>query len=182
MRSATMTPRVQGLGLVGPQALGHRAWLYVLLGLRNWPRQAPIPIQNPGTAMGPLWHTRQRWDFTGQLWPGRGMQFPGKLRPWVLGIALGNITAGQIFQSRNQFRCHSNHPPLPTKHPLSVDNTGPPLPLTTRVIMTLPLILGYKYEKPRKNGGLGKFWKKLRVGMRKYQPNAVTVEGKSKII
>ena len=44
-------------------------------------------------------------------------------------------------------------PPPLTKHALSVDNIGPPLPLTTRVIMTPPLNLGYKYEKLRKKGG-----------------------------
>ena len=33
MRSAAMMPCVQGLGLIRPQAIGHRAWLNVLLGL-----------------------------------------------------------------------------------------------------------------------------------------------------
>ena len=41
-----MMPHVQGRGLVGPHALGHRAWLCALLGLQTWPKQALTPIQS----------------------------------------------------------------------------------------------------------------------------------------
>ena len=39
---------------------------------------------------------------------------------------------------RNQFQCHFHHTPFPTKHPLSSNNIGPPIPLTTRVIIITP--------------------------------------------
>ena len=71
----------------------------------------------------------------------------------MLGIALGNITVRQIFWCGNQFQCHFYHTPLPPKHPLKVDNIRPPFPLTTKVVIIAPLILGYKYEKLKEKKG-----------------------------
>ena len=50
--------------------------------------------------------------------------------PWEVTLP------GRSPEVRNQFQCHSYHTPLPTKHPLSNNNIGPPIPLTTRVIIT----------------------------------------------
>ena len=67
-----------------------------------------------------------------------------------------NITP--FFWSGNQFQCYSHHTPLPTIHPLSDNNIGPPFPLAIRVIMIFPLILGYKYMRLRKGRRLLKVW------------------------
>ena len=64
-------------------------------------------------------------------------------------------------------------PPLLTKHPLKNNNIGPPLPFTTRVIITPPLILGYKYEKLMEKKGVERFRKKLRLeGVREHQKSS----------
>ena len=61
-------------------------------------------------------------------------------------------------------------PPLPTKHPFKDNNNGPLFPLTTRVIITRPLILGYKYEKLREKRVVERFHKKLKIkGAREHQ-------------
>ena len=61
-------------------------------------------------------------------------------------------------------------PPLQTKHPFKDNNVGPLFPLTTRVIITRPLILGYKYEKLREKRVIERFHKKLKIeGARDYQ-------------
>ena len=59
----------------------------------------------------------------------------------------GSITAEHVYWSGNDFQSHSHHTPLPPKHPLTIDDIGPPIALTMEVIIVSPLILGYKYEK-----------------------------------
>ena len=56
----------------------------------------------------------------------------------------------------SQFQCHSHHAPLPFKHPLTINNIGPPIALTLKAVIIPPLILGYKYEKLRREKGLVK--------------------------
>ena len=60
---------------------------------------------------------------------------------------LGNITAKRIYWSGNQFQSHSHHTPLPPKHPLMINDIGPPNALTLKAVIITPLTLGYKYEK-----------------------------------
>ena len=68
---------------------------------------------------------------------------------------LGSIAAEHICWSGKQFQCHSSHSHLNTH--FEAIELDPPCPLMTRVIITLPLILGYKYEKLRKKcGGWGR--------------------------
>ena len=52
---------------------------------------------------------------------------------------------------------NATHTTLPTKHPLSNNNIRPPFPLALRVIMIFPLILNYKYTRPRKGKGCWSF-------------------------
>ena len=70
-------------------------------------------------------HLGREHDCSGTLYPNCPVP------PWE--VSLPNIPSGV----GSQFQCHSQHIPLPTKHPLSNNNIGPPLPLTTRVIITL---------------------------------------------
>ena len=67
--------------------------------------------------------------------------------PCIPGSALGNIAAKHIYRSGNQFQSHSHHTPLPPKHPLTIDDIGPPIALTLKAIIIPPLTVGYKYEK-----------------------------------
>ena len=71
----------------------------------------------------------------------------------MLGIALGSITAERFSNVGTSSNVTLTTPLLPSKHPLQDNNIGPPLPLTTRVIITLSLILDYKYEKLREKKG-----------------------------
>ena len=52
------------------------------------------------------------------------------------GSALGRTVAEQLYWGGNQFQGHSYHTPLSPKHPLKVNDIGPPLPLTMEVIIT----------------------------------------------
>ena len=69
---------------------------------------------------------------------------------------LGSITAKHSYWSGNHFQSHSHHTPLPPKHPLTINDIGPPIALTMEVIITSPLILGYKYEKLEEERGCWK--------------------------
>ena len=69
------------------------------------------------------------------------------------GNALGNIAAEHIYKSGNHFQSHSYHTPLPPKHPLIINDIGPPIALTMEVIIVFSLILGYKYEKLKEREG-----------------------------
>ena len=66
----------------------------------------------------------------------RGANLPGRwihrcsVLPWEV------MLPRRSPEVRSQFQCHSHHTLLPTKHPLSNNNVGPPIPLTTRVIIT----------------------------------------------
>ena len=73
--------------------------------------------------------------------------------PCIPDSALGSIAVEHIYWSGNQFQGHSHHAPLPSKHPLTTDNIGPPIALTMEVIMVSPLISSYKYEKLKKGRG-----------------------------
>ena len=73
--------------------------------------------------------------------------------------AFGNIVAEHIYWSGNHFQSHSHHTPLPPKHPLTINNIGPPFELTMEVIIVSPLILGYKYEKLKEKMGQERFTK-----------------------
>ena len=75
--------------------------------------------------------------------------------------ALGNIATKHIYWSGNQFQGHSHRTPLPPKHPLTINNIGPPITLTMEVIIVSPLILGYKYEKWKEEKVVERFTKKL---------------------
>ena len=89
-------------------------------------------------------HLRQEHDCS------RTLYLSYSVSPWE--VFLPNIP----FEVGSQFQCDSHHTPLPTKHPHSDNNVRPPLPLTTRVIITPHQLLGYKYEKlKRKWGFLG---------------------------
>ena len=44
--------------------------------------------------------------------------------------------------------------PLPPKHPLTINDIGPPIALTMEVIIVSPLVSGYKYEKLKEERGL----------------------------
>ena len=57
-------------------------------------------------------------------------------------------------ESGNHFQSHSHHTPLPPKHPLTINDIGPPIALTMEVIIASPLILSYKYEKLEEEKGL----------------------------
>ena len=96
-------------------------------------------------------HLRWEHDCSGTLYPSY------LVSPWE--VSLPNIPYGV----GSQFQCHSHHIPLPTKHPLSDNNIGPPLPLTTRVIITPHQLLGYKYEKRKREMVVERLTKKLRV-------------------
>ena len=67
--------------------------------------------------------------------------------------ALGNIAVKHIYWSENHFQNHSHHTLLPPKHPLIINDIGPPIALTMEVVIVSPLILGYKYEKLKERGG-----------------------------
>ena len=88
--------------------------------------------------------------------------FPNKkviVRSYYLSVAqqcLGSITTKHSYWSRNHFQNHSHHTPLPPKHPLTINDIGPPIALTMEVIITSPLILGYKYEKLEEERGCWK--------------------------
>ena len=49
---------------------------------------------------------------------------------------------------------------LPPKHLLTINDIGPPIALTMEVIITSPLILGYKYEKLKEENVVERFTKK----------------------
>ena len=91
------------------------------------------------------------WELPEKVHLGREHDCSGTLYlncpipPWE--VSLPNIPSGV----GSQFQCHSHHILLPTKHPLSDNNIGPSLPLTTRVIITPHQLLGYKYEKRKKD-------------------------------
>ena len=65
----------------------------------------------------------------------------------------GNITTKHIRWGGKQFQCHSSHSHLNTH--FEAIELEPPTYLWLRVIITLQLILGYKYEKLRKKWGGG---------------------------
>ena len=78
-------------------------------------------------------------------------------RLYCLSVArqyLGNIAAEHIRWSGKQFQCYSSHSHLNT-HFKAIE-LDPHAHLWLRVIITLPLILGYKYEKLRKK------WRRLK--------------------
>ena len=79
---------------------------------------------------------------------------------------LESITAEHIYQSENHFQSHSHHTPLPPKHPLTINDIGPPIALTMEVIIVSPLILSYKYEKLKGGKGCWKVHKEVRKGER----------------
>ena len=83
----------------------------------------------------------------------------GHTIPCIPGGALGSIAVEHIYWSGNHFQSHSHHTPLPPKHPLTINNIGPPFELTMEVIIVSPLILGYKYEKLMEKMGLERFTK-----------------------
>ena len=84
----------------------------------------------------------------------------GHVIPCILGSALGSIIAEHIYWSGNQFQGHFHHTLLPPKHPLTINNIGPPIALTMEVIIVSPLISGYEYEKLKEEKGLKRFTKK----------------------
>ena len=96
-------------------------------------------------------HLEQEHDCLGTLYPN--CPIPPQ------EVSLPNIPSGV----GSQFQCHLHHIPLPTKHSLSDNNIGSPLPLTTRVIITPHQLLGYKYEKRKRVMVVERFTKKLRV-------------------
>ena len=67
---------------------------------------------------------------------------------------MGSIAVEHIYWSGNQFQGHSHHTPLPPKHPLTINDIGPPIALTMEVIKVSPLVSGYKYEKLKEERGL----------------------------
>ena len=78
-------------------------------------------------------------------------------RPYYLSIVQQCRRASlpsMSTESGNHFQSHSRHTLLPPKHPLTINDIGPPIALTMEVIITLPLILGYKYEKLEEERGL----------------------------
>ena len=54
--------------------------------------------------------------------------------------------------------------PLSPKHPLTINDIRPPIALTMEVIITSPLILGYKYEKLKEKMVVEREIKKLGKG------------------
>ena len=80
--------------------------------------------------------------------------------PCIPGSALGNIAAEYIYWSGNHFRGHYHHTPLPPKHPLTINDIGPPITLTLKTIIIPPLMLGYKYKKLKEKGGEKRDWKR----------------------
>ena len=74
---------------------------------------------------------------------------------------LGNITAEHFYWSENHFQSYSHHTPLPPKHPLTINDIGPSIALTMEVVITSPLILGYKYEKLKEERVVERFIEKL---------------------
>ena len=81
----------------------------------------------------------------------------GKALSWMLGDSLANSTAEHHPFLEVGTSSNATHTTLPTKHPLSDNNIGPPFPLALRVIMIFPLILNYKYTRPRKGKGCWSF-------------------------
>ena len=57
------------------------------------------------------------------------------------GNTLLNISAKHIYWNGNHFQSHSDHTPLPPKHPLTINDIGPPIALTLEVIIVSPLII-----------------------------------------
>ena len=76
--------------------------------------------------------------------------------PWIpdnaLGILLPSISTGY----------HSHHTPLPPKHPLTINNIGPPITLTLKAITIPPLTLGYKYMNLKKKRGMKETGKEIK--------------------
>jgi len=73
---------------------------------------------------------------------------------WMLGDSLANSAAEHHPFLEVGTSSNATHTILPTKHPFSENNIGPPFPLTLRVIMIFPLILNYKYMRLRKEKGV----------------------------
>ena len=91
--------------------------------------------------------------------------------PYMHGSASRNITAEHTYWSGNQFQGHSHLSPLPPKHLLTINDIGPPIALTLKAIIISPLTIGYKYEKLKKEKGLEKLVKKLRIRGRRVNQN-----------
>ena len=98
--------------------------------------------------------------------------FPNKkviARLYCLSVdwqCLRSVTVKHIYWSGNHFQSHSHHTPLPPKHPLTINDIGPPIALTMEVIIVSPLILGYKYEKLKEENGGWKVHKEVEKGER----------------
>ena len=122
MKPITMMPRAQGLGLVGPRALGHCAWLCVLLGLWTRPKQALTLIQSPKTVIKPLWGDRQRWDLA---WLGNAIFQEGEsLDAWYY------LEEDRCWTSLLGWELVPRPLlPFPTKQPLRDNGIGPSLAL-----------------------------------------------------
>ena len=83
----------------------------------------------------------------------------GKALSWMLGDSSENPATEHHPFVEVETNSNATHTTLPTKHPLSDNSIGPPFPLALRVIMIFPLVLNYKYTRPRKGKGC---WKSKR--------------------
>ena len=161
IRSNVLVPCIWGFKLVGHWALD--LWtlsthvFYWAHGLGPYKPCYPSKTQRPQWCH---YDMNYKCDFLPvNSDPAGEYKFSGKMDSWVLGIALGSNAAREIpevgsqfqFHSHHtpfltkyphrtevgsQFQCHSHHTPFLTKHPHSNNNIGPPIPLTTRVIIT----------------------------------------------
>ena len=75
---------------------------------------------------------------------------------------MGNIVAEHINWSGNQFQGHSHYTSLLPKHPLTINDIGPPITLTLKAIIIPPLTLGYKYKKLKEKNGMKETSKEIR--------------------
>ena len=135
-RSNVLMSRIQGFNLVGHWALD----LKTLCALTCSIGLTVIGPDKPWT-LGTLPKLKDHND-TIMTWAASVILYWSSAnlpRRWIhrcLVLPWEVTLPGRFPEVRSQFQCHSHHTPLPTKHLLNNNNIGPPIPLTTRVIIT----------------------------------------------
>ena len=76
------------------------------------------------------------WELPGKVHLGWEHDYLETLYPGYLVLPWEVLLLNIPSEVGSQFQCYSHHTPLLTKHPLSDNNIGPLLSLTTRVIIT----------------------------------------------
>ena len=137
--SNILAPRIWGFNLVGHWALDLRILSALVCSVRLMAlalinldtllklKDRTDTIMTRAASVIPYRSTQARSGMTNLLgrWTHRC-----PVLPWEL--TLPRISP----EVRNPFQCHFHHTPLLTKHPVSSNNIGPPMPLATIVVIT----------------------------------------------